>query len=69
MALVPNSQPEPEAVSVFVRLPAVSSRLTISRCMMCGLIVAASSDRRILQVAEETHHCPVYLNYMPPKSH
>lgn len=54
-------------MSAFVRLPAADKPLMISRCLSCGLIVAASSDRRILQVAEELHHCPVYLNYMPEK--
>jgi hypothetical protein len=63
MAVVPN--PHQEHVSAFVRLPASDSSLMISRCMSCGLIVAASTDRRILQVAEESHHCPVYLNYLP----
>ncbi|MGH9523688.1 MAG: hypothetical protein ACRD3E_14260 [Terriglobales bacterium] len=64
MAAKPN--PHREAVTAFVRLPAGdSSSLVVSRCLNCGLIVAASADRRILQIAEESHHCPVYFNYMP----
>ena len=63
MALMPNPQREP--VTAFVRLPSAVSPLVISRCLSCGLIVAASADRRILQVAEESHHCPVYFNYLP----
>lgn len=63
MALMPNPQQGP--VSAFVHLPAEQSPLVVSRCLNCGLIVAASADRRILQVAEESHHCPVYFNYMP----
>jgi hypothetical protein len=63
MALASN--PQRDNVSAFVRFPAHDKPLTVSRCLNCGLIVAAASDRRLLQVAEELHHCPVYLNYMP----
>jgi hypothetical protein len=61
--MVPNPHQEP--VSAFVHLPAPKSPLVVSRCLNCGLIVAATTDRRILQLAEELHHCPVYLNYLP----
>lgn len=66
MALMPNPQQEP--VSAFVHLPATDKPLTVSRCLSCGLIVAAASDRRILQLAEQLHHCPVYFNYLPQAS-
>lgn len=60
--------PHHDAVTAFVRMPAADKPLMISRCMSCGLIVAAASDRRILQLAEQLHHCPVYYNYMPQAS-
>jgi len=38
-------------------------RLYLSRCMGCGLIVAASPDESLLPFAERVHVCPVYLSY------
>lgn len=43
-------------------------RLYVSRCLSCGLIVAASPLPENLLPVERVHSCPVYLNYSEPEA-
>lgn len=37
-----------------------------SYCKSCGLLIAASPHRRIIQIMERIHECPVYCCYARP---
>jgi hypothetical protein len=42
----------------FVRRPsAANAEIIVSRCMICGVIVAASPSQNKLQIAERSHRC------------
>jgi hypothetical protein len=37
--------------------------LVASYCKSCGLLIAASTRRKTLDVMEHAHQCPVYFHY------
>jgi 5-methylcytosine-specific restriction endonuclease McrA len=39
------------------------ARLVESYCHTCGLLIAASPQRRVLAIMERLHRCPVYFRY------
>ncbi|HKW75229.1 MAG TPA: hypothetical protein VJN64_06860 [Terriglobales bacterium] len=47
------------------RMNPYSSRLVESYCPACELLIAASPSRKVLEVMENLHECPVHFRYPP----